>query len=179
MALLFKIAHFPRFLKRFHFLPVVLIRVLTNSVGVTRPFYSLAFAVSEAILRQQLKESGLWLFGHDAIGVKLLGGLAGLGTRQGDKIVGNRLCDPGDTHCHIESFIKAHKVSAVQRLLTEYSRDETSKLKQFDAHLFTHQELAGLGEAMLTASTKNSARGWEFHFISPNVTEAHRPRHCA
>jgi hypothetical protein len=53
------------------------------------------------------------------------------------------------------------------------------KLKQFDAHLFTHQEIAGLGEAMLTDSTKNSARGWEFHFISLTVTEAQRPCHCA
>jgi hypothetical protein len=85
-------------------------------------------------------------------------------------MVGDRFHDPGDTHGHIESFIKAHKVSAVQRLLTEYSRDETSKLKQFDAHLFTHQELAALGEAMLTASTKNLSAwlGIPFHLADRN-----------
>ena len=54
---------------------------------------------------------------------------------------------------------------------------KSNMLKQFDAHLFTHQELAGLGEAMLAASTNNLSAGLgiPFHLVHRNRSPTTAP----
>jgi len=54
--------------------------------------------------------------------------------------------------------------------ITRVKDFKADMLKQFDAHLFTHQELAGLGEAMLAASSKNLSAWLEilFHLADHN-----------